>query len=373
MDERCFQAKEHTLDKDLHKGKADHAAALLLDEFQSDPSQALALVKSEMSRQSQGSNRDKLHINVENNGDVVIWDRGEKNGRYAGNVPEDMRAQFTQKQAKAEAPAAVRADERTPQMRAEARYQSPGPQSYEYSQPRRKGFHIPCPIEFGVKDGSVRLGLNIFGLAKGGVMLGAKTRAYAGSDALNTVASAGVDFNKNHIGPAAGWRVLGDSVTSGSAKVGITPNADGINIGGGADAHVFGKTVGAGGHGGLEIGNKFGPKADAYTHVGEAKVGANAYANLSEQGIQAGGDTDIGAQPYAGVHAQARAGLGAVNEARADVGTNIGDNGISAGAGLYPQVHPDVYVKAYSGDRSAGVGLNPGRAWWQKTNNDDIP
>ena len=93
MDERCFQAKEHTLDKDLHKGKADHAAALLLDEFQSDPSQALALVKSEMSRQSQGPNRDKLHINVENNGDVVIWDRGEKNGRYAGD-PRDARVLF---------------------------------------------------------------------------------------------------------------------------------------------------------------------------------------------------------------------------------------------------------------------------------------
>lgn len=364
MDERCYQDKEHTLDKDLHKGKADHAATLLLDEFQSNPTQALALVKSEMSRQSQSPTHDKLHINIENNGDVVIWDRGEKNGRYAGNVPENMRAQFTQNQTQADAPSAVRANER---------YQSPGPQSYEYSQPRHKGFHIPCPIEFGVKDGSVRLGLNIFGLAKGGVMLGAKTRAYAGSDALNTVASAGVDFNKNHIGPAAGWRVLGDSVTSGNAKVGITPNKDGINIGGGADAHVFGKAIGAGGHGGLEIGNKFGPKADAFTHVGPAKVDASGYANLSDQGLQAGGDTDIGAQPYAGVHAQARAGLGAVNEARADVGTNIGDNGVSAGAGLYPQVHPDVYVKAYSGDRSAGVGLNPGRAWWQKTNSDDIP
>lgn len=360
MDERCFQTKEHTLDKDLHKGKADHASALLLDEFQSNPDQALALVKSEMARQSQSPNKDKLHIAVENNGDVVIWDRGEKSGRYAGNIPENMRAQLMDNKA----PAAVQA---------EARYQSPGPQPYEYTQPRHKGFHIPFPIQIGVHDGSLRLGVNILGLAKGGVMLGAKTRAYAGSDALNTVASAGVDFNKDHIGPAAGWRVLGDNVTSGSARVGITPNKDGINIGGGADAHVFGKAIGAGGHGGLEIGQKFGPKADAFTHVGPAKVDASGYANLSDQGLQAGGDTDIGAQPYAGVHAQARAGLGAVNEARADVGTNVGDNGISTGAGLYPQVHPDVYVRAYSGDKSAGVGLNPGRAWWNKADSNDIP
>ena len=93
--------------------------------------------------------------------------------------------------------------------------------------------------------------------------------------------------------------------------------------------------------------------------MGPAKAAAGGFANLSDQGIQAGAKADVGAEPLAGVHAQARAGLGAQNEARADVGTNIGDNGLSAGAGIYPQFHPDVYVRGYSEEQAGGIGLNP--------------
>jgi len=172
-----------------------------------------------------------------------------------------------------------------------------------------------------------------------------------------------VDFQKDHIGPAADWKVLGDVVTSGNARVGIMPRPDGLNLGGGADVSAFGKNLGAGGHGGVEIGQKFGPHADGYAVAGPAQVGANGEANLSAQGFKAKGDADVGAQPYAGVHAGGRVGLGATNEAHGDVGTNIGDNGVSAGAGIFPNFHPDVYGRAYSGDRAAGVGLIPARAW----------
>lgn len=380
--------KEVKLDHDLRDGDKTHAAVSLLREFEQNPQEALALIKREMKRHDQRGDRDKLHLGIQNNGDVIVWDKGERSGYFAGSIPAELRDQVMPAKPAAEAPALpdvqtnaqLPADTQAPIPAAdaaqpavpaapEAQREIPpppehkeGPQSYEYEQPHQK-FHIPCPIDIGVRNGSFHLGVNIFGLVKGGVSLGERNRGYVGSDVLKSEVSAGVDLNKEHIGPAGDWHIAGDNVTAGSARVGITPMPDGIRIGAGVDASAIGRHVGAGGHGGLEMGNQFGPDAGAYAHVGPAEAAASGYAKLSDQGLQAGTTTDVGAQPLVGVHSQTRVGLGSKNEAHADVGANLGDNGASAGAGIYPQLHPDVYIRGYSQERAGGAGLNPPRAW----------
>jgi hypothetical protein len=248
---------------------------------------------------------------------------------------------------------------------------SSGPQAYEYQQPHHRGFHIPCPIDIGVRDGSFHLGVNVLGLVKGGVSLGQRTRGYVGSDALDTEVSAGVDLNKEHVGPAADWRVLGDGLTTGRARVGITPGEERANIGAGIDASALGRNVAAGGHGGLEVGNRFGPHADAYAKVLAAEAKAGAAVNLSDEGLRADSGVDVGAQPYVGVHAQERFGLGKNNELHADAGANVGDNGVATGAGFYPQVHPDIYVNGHTAEKEGGLGLNPARAWSRNTDENE--
>ncbi len=390
MDSHQFHNKELRLDKDLHNGKAIHAAVSLLNEFDTKPQEALALIRREMNKPQVAGKEDKLHIGIQANGEVFVWDKDERNGIYAGKIPANLRDCPSAKApveaspvvaaptevpvAKAEAPlppvVESKPAELPPVVEAKPEQVASGPQTYEYQQPHHRGFHIPMPIDIGVRDGSLHLGVNILGLVKGGVSLGEKNRGYVGSDALKTEVSAGVDLNKNHIGPAGDWNVLDGALTKGSARVGITPGQERINIGAGADASAFGESVGAGGHGGVELGQRLGPHADAYAHVGDAKAAVDGYANLSDQGLQAGATGDVGAQPYAGVHAGGKFGLGAKNEAHADVGTNIGDNGLSAGAGIYPQFHPDVYVQGYAGEKEAGVGLIPARAW---SRNADAP
>ena len=367
-----FQHSEARLDHDLHAGNQIHAAASLLHEFEHKPHEALALIKHEMKK---NSHCDKNSIGIEANGDVFIWNKEHNSGVYAGNIPASRRGEFLPPAQKApvEAPAPRPVVEAPPAALPPPppeQATAPGPQSYEYQEPHHRGFHIPFPIDIGVHNGSLHVGVNVLGLVKGGVMLGEKNRGYVGSDALQTEVSAGVDLNKNHIGPAGDWRVLNGAITEGRARVGITPHHDGINIGAGADASAFGHNIGAGGAAGLEAGQKLGPHADGYAYVGKAEADASGSANLSDQGLQARANVNAGAEPYVGAHVGARAGLGAKNEAHADAGVNVGDNGVSAGAGVYPQFHPDVYVRGHAGDSESGVGLIPLRAWHRDSDED---
>ena len=72
MDDQQFQNKETKLDHDLRDGNKTHAAVSLLHEFETKPQEALALIQREMQRHAQTGNRDKLHLGIEDNGDVIV-------------------------------------------------------------------------------------------------------------------------------------------------------------------------------------------------------------------------------------------------------------------------------------------------------------
>lgn len=367
--------KEARLDHDLHVGNSIHASIALQDEFKNNPREALAMIQRQMLCPGRVTSQDKNHLEIAANGDVFVQDNN-RTGYYAGHIPEALRAEFAKvlpapgRQTEAAPAAAYSAAPRPEQYSAQQSVaRGPEGQPYEYQQPRQPGFHIPFPIEIGVHGGSLQLGVNAFGLAKAGVTLGAQNRGYIGSDVARTEVSAGVDLNENHIGPAADWRVLDGGLTSGRARVGVTPRDSGIDLGAGVDATALAGTIGTGAHGGVEVGRRVGPHADGYGYVGPAGVSADGYGNLSDRGLQAGADADVSVQPVVGVHGKGRVGLGRRNEAHADLGANVGDNGVSGGAGIYPQFHPDIYARAHSGSDQAGVGLNPVRAW-NRTGND---
>jgi hypothetical protein len=357
---------EAKLDHELHNGDAVNASMTLRHEMQTNPQEALTLIKSELVRNAYSN--DKSHVTVAANGDVFVNDKDC--GLYAGTLSQQQMSQLSEVQPP---PPAVRPAAPPPLAPLPVREVKPLPQPvplqsdaqgqpYEYQQPRQPGVHIPFPIDVGVEDGSLRLGVNILGLAKGGITLGEHNRGYVGSDLARTEVSAGVDLSPNHVGPAADWTVIGGVVTQGNARVGIDPTGSGIDLGAGVNATALAGTLGAGGHAGAELGRRVGPHANGYVYAGPAAVSADGYGNL-DRGLRTGADADVSIQPVVGVHGKVRAGLGARNEAHADVGANLGDNGISTGAGLYPQLRPDLYSRAYSGPRHAGVGLNPPRAW----------
>ena len=357
--------KEASLDRDLHSGNAIKAAITLQDELQKNPQEALQLVKSELCRA--GYANDKNHVGIMQNGDLMIYNKDNSVGYYAGTLPDGLRQQALNmnEPGRAESAPPQLVPHNQEAVAQPAQVATPGYQGqpYEYQQQRQPGYHVPFPIDIGVEDGSLHVGLNVLGLAKGGIMLGEHNRGYVGSDVAQTEISAGVDLNSSHIGPAADWRVLDGQLTEGKARVGITPGRSGINVGAGFETDALGHTIGTGGSAGAEIGQRVGPHVNGYVFAGPANVSADGFANLSDRGLRTGADADVSAQPAIGVHAKARAGLGQRNEAHVDAGANIGDNGVAAGAGLYPQLHPDLYARANSGDDAAGVGLNPARAW----------
>jgi hypothetical protein len=230
--------------------------------------------------------------------------------------------------------------------------------------PVPKHFHVPFPITARVEEGKrLRLGVNILGLVKGGVTLGDHTGGYAGSDVLRTDVRAGVDFSKEHVGPAAEWRVVDGKVTEGRARVGVTPGDNEARIGAGVDVKAIGGVFNTGHHAGVEVGDKFGPYADTHTSVGPAGYATAADVNLSDAGLRTHANAGVGIDRAIGVEGQGRAGIGRENEAHGDVRAYLGHNAISVGAGLYPQVRPDAYVRVETETGEKGAALYPPRTW----------
>jgi hypothetical protein len=358
---------EVKIERQLHNGSDIKAASQLLDEFQKNPQLAMQLVKSESIRAQYAD--DKFHVGVAQNGDVFIYNKDESNGMYAGHMPGDGAVRQAQAPAPlpplkevyvAPSPPAVPLQESVPlSLPAETAAGRPGP-------------HIPFPIDIGVEDGTLHIGLNAFGLGKAGIELGEHTGGYAGSDVLRTEAHGDFDLSPSHIGPSARWTVLDGHLTAGEARVGIDPRCHGADIGGSVDAEAFDSNVTAGGGAALELGHHVGPKAGAYAAVGPFDAGANGYANLSDRGIQAGADGKVEAQHVLSVQDKTRAGLGAANEAYSDAGLTVGDDGrMSVGAGVYRDFSPNVYGRV--GNARLGLGANPAAAWRTAPNYYDDP
>jgi len=271
-------------------------------------------------------------------------------------------------------PARIEADQARGTLANEAICRAPATAMQQTAEDRRTAeiapppvpehFHVPFPITAHTEDGKrLRLGVNILGLVKAGVTLGDHTGGYAGSDILRTDVRAGVDFSKEHVGPVAAWSVVDGKVTQGSARVGITPGDNEARIGAGVDMQAIGGVFNTGHHAGLELGDKFGPYADTHTSVGPGGVAGAADVNLSDAGLRTHANAGVGIDRAIGVEGQARAGIGAENEAHGDVRAYLGDNAVSFGAGLYPQVRPDAYVREQTATDEKGAALYPPRTW----------
>jgi hypothetical protein len=351
----ALQRADHKFDLELHNGDVINASINLQNEFENNPKEALSIIQREMQRESAPGNNDKSTIGIASNGDVFIYDQ-DHTGYYAGTVPQEMREQPPQTTSAAQASAPTDQTAGAPPAAASA---APSDQSFHPQDvpppPSENAFHIPFPIQIGIHNDSLQLGVDIFGLADGGVTLGAQNRGYVGSDIAQTQVSAGVDINQDHIGPAADVNLLNGQLLNAHARVGLDPRPDGVTFGARVNADAIGQIVQVGGHAGAELGRRTGPAAGGYAYVGPVGADANGYANVSDQGFRAGAGGDVGAQPAIGLHAEARTALGAKNEAHVDADTNIGESGLRAGVGLYPQFQPGGYIQAYSGtDDSEG-------------------
>lgn len=352
---------EVKIERQLHNGSDIKAAGMLLDEFDKNPQLAMQLVKSESIR-AQYAN-DKFHVGVTKSGDVMIFNADETNGIYAGHMPSEIAAQPAPQSLPplkevyvAPRPEPVPLQETAPPPPAETATYPPA-----YGSRQDSGVHIPFPIDIGVESGELHIGVNILGLGKGGVEFGDHNGAYVGSDVLRTEFHGDLDLNSQHVGPSGTWKVLDGHVTAGRVQAGFTPNSDGVGLGGRVDAEAFDGAINAGGGGAMQVGRVFGPQADVYGQVGPLDAGANAHADLSNRGLQAGVDGNAEAQHVINVQAKGRAGLGAANQAYGDAGFTFFDQGrLSAGAGIYPQFSPDVYARV--GDGSLGIGANPAQA-----------
>jgi hypothetical protein len=334
---------EVKFDRELHNGKAVDASINLQNEFEKNPQEALAIIQREQRRESTPGNHDKSTISVAANGDVFVYDQDHA-GLYAGSIPKDMMALQAQAPRSAEQPTPL-----APPLPLTAdNVPPPG----AVAPPHHQGFHIPFPIDIGVHDGSLQLGVDLLGLVKGGVTLGEQNRGYVGSDVLRSEVSAGVDLNARHIGPAADANLFNGDLLDGHARVGVDPHPHGIIVGGRGDINAFNGTVQAGGHGGVELGRRVGPDAGGYAYVGPVGAEANGHAYLSKQGFRAGVHAEAKAGQVAGVAADSQVALGTRNEAHIDGRTNLGRNGTAAGIGLYDSMRPGAYVRGYSTDDS---------------------
>lgn len=329
---------EQKFDRELRDGKCVDASINLQQEFQKNPKEALAIIQREQQRESNPNNKDKATIGVGANGDVFVYDQNHT-GYYAGSIPKEFLPQQAAAPQTSDQPTQLAPPAPPPAEQAPA----PAPIQHE-------GFHIPSPIDIGVHDGSLQIGVNILGLAKGGITLGEQNRGYVGSDLLKSEVSAGVDLNERHIGPAADINLIDHKLLDAHGRVGATPTRDGVILGGRADASAIDGLVQAGGHGGAELGRKIGPDAGGYAYVGPARAEANGHATISDQGLRAGVSGRARVEYVAGVATGAQVGLGTRNEAHVDANVSVADSGVRGGLGLYPQLRPDVYLRGYSAD-----------------------
>ena len=332
---------EAKLDRELRSGNAVDASLNLQGEFEKNPKEALAIIQREQRRESTPGNKDKSTIGVAANGDVFVYD-SDHSGYYAGSIPKEMMAPPAQ--------AAVPAEQPTPLA-------PPLPPTADGTQPPgavppQRGFHIPFPIDIGVKDGSLQVGVDILGLVKGGVTLGEQNRGYVGSDVLGSEVSAGVDLNGRHIGPAVDATLINGDLVDGHARVGIDPNTHGAFIGGRGDLSALDGTIQTGGHGGVQLGRRNGPDAGAYGYVGPVGAETNAHAYLTKDGLRAGTHVEAKVGHVVGSALDTEVALGTRNAAHIDGRTNLGRNGLTAGIGLYDSLMPGAYVRGYSTDDS---------------------
>jgi hypothetical protein len=336
----ALQRTELKFDRELHNGNSVNASINLQNEFEKNPREALAIIQREQRRESTPGNHDKSTIGVAANGDVFVYDQ-DHTGYYAGSIPQDMMAPPAAAPRSAEQPIPL-----APPLPPTADTVPP-PGAVP---PPERGFHIPFPIDIGVHDGSLQLGVDLLGLVKGGVTLGEQNRGYVGSDVLGSEVSAGVDLNARHIGPAADVSLINGDLLDGHARVGIDPHPHGITVGARGDLNAFDGTVQTGTHAGVEFGRRVGPDAGGYAYVGPVGAEANGHAYLSNQGLRAGVHAEAQAGRVAGVAADTQVALGTRNEAHIDGRTNLGRNGVQAGIGLYDSMRPGAYVRGYSTD-----------------------
>jgi len=334
------QKIERKFDHELRDGKSVDASIGLQHEFEKDPREALAIIQREQKKESDPNNKDKSTISVAKNGDVFVYG-SDHAGYYAGSIPKEFLAKQGPATQVAEQPTPLAPPPGSPGDSAAAG-QAPAPGQGD------SGFHIPSPIQIGVHDGSLQLGVNLFGLIKGGITLGEQNRGYVGSDVLKSEVSAGVDLSGRHIGPAVDANLLNGDLLDGHGRVGIDPMRHGAIIGARGDANALGGIIQAGGHAGAEVGPQFGPDAGGYGYLGAAGAEANGQAKLSSKGIRAGVTGQVGAEPYAGVATGAKVAIGTRNEAHVDARTHVGSEGINGGIGLYKQLRPGAYLTGYS-------------------------
>ena len=335
----ALQRTEHRFDRELHNGNCVEASINLRREFDKNPEEALAIIRHEQdreldqSRKGNPNGKDKATIGIEAGGNVFVYDSAHV-GYYAGTL-----ANFygnTSPTSAAEQPIPLAPPPPAPLE------QSPYP-----LQRHSDGLHIPMPIEIGVHNGSLQVGVNIFGLAKGGITLGEQNRGYVGSDILKSEVSAGLDFSARHIGPAADLNLIDHKLLDAHARVGITPTRDGVLLGGRGDATALGGLIGAGGHANAEVGRRVGPDAGGYAFVGPAGAEVNGNANLSDQGLRAGFTGKTGVDHLASVATRAKLGIGTRNEAHVDGYLDVAPHGIRSGVGLYPQLRPELFLRGF--------------------------
>jgi hypothetical protein len=335
-----LQKTEAKFDREFHSGDTINASINLQTEFEKNPREALAIIQREQRRESTPGNQDKAKITVTANGDVFVYG-ADQDKLYAGTIPKDMMAPAAQAAPPVEQPVPP-----APPLPPTADVVPQG----GAVPPADRGFHIPFPIDIGVRDGSLHLGVDLVGLVKAGVTLGGQNRGYVGSDVLGSELSAGVDLNGRHIGPAADVTLLNGDLIDGHARVGIDPGPRGAFIGGRGDVTALDETVQAGTHGGLQLGRRNGPDAGAYGYVGPVGAEANGHAYLSGQGLRAGVHAETQAGPIAGAAVDSQVAVGTRNEAHIDGRTNLGPQGVETGIGLYDSLRPGAYVRGYSTD-----------------------
>lgn len=314
-----FDSVEHQLNKDLATGQQVKAASLLLKEFDSNPEEARALVKRAMALPNSDT---LLHLGIDKNGDVMVWDSTEHSAIYGGHAPDllpkdcpPLAATGTPLDvAAAQAPPLALTDTPTPPPPAPEQIAPPPPPAEHPEIPapaicaqehRFKGLNLGL-VRIGVYDHKAfGLGVNV-GIGKADGMIGGHTGAEArvGIPTLGACAAAGIDIDENGLRTSAKTRVNVANLVGGGAEAGT---------GLGPESYVH-------------------TEADAEALGAHAKIADNVDAN--DQGLFYNHKADAGFLNYVGVSSRAHANISADSSAGTSVKGYVGPASVEVGTGV---------------------------------------
>lgn len=308
-----FDNVEHQLNKDLANGHEIKAASLLLDEFGKNPEEARALVKRAMALPSSDT---LLHLNIDKNGDIFVWDSTEHNGIYAGHAEDLIPKQDCPPAAPPvadvpppAAPLPPASDVPPPPPPLPAPEQIPHPEvpapAVCVADHKFQGLNLGL-VRLGVFDHkSFGVGVNV-GIAKADGMIGGHTGvdARVGLPTLGACAAGGMDVNDT--GLHAG----------GKARVNV--------------ANIVG--------GGAETAVGLGPVSYARAEADGEAFGAHASSETSvvanDQGVFANHSAEAGYLNWVGVSNKAHANISGDSSAGSSAKVYVGPASIETGGGV---------------------------------------